>query len=335
MTKLVADVMQQLVEPQVVYDIAQVIRSNDSFLIAGHLRPDGDCLGSGLGLYCLLKGMGKKVRFYTPGPLASYFTFLPYFDQVETQIPEVAPGEITIYVDSADPDRVDEQFRPQGYLVNIDHHISNTSFAQLNWIDSEATAAGEQIYRLALVLGQTITPEIATCLYTALMTDSGGFRFSNTDQMTFEAAAHLVRSGANPAQIAEAIFESRKPGTVRLIGEVYERLVFEFGGHFVWSEVTRDVYERVGGEEYEPEGLSSDIRGIEGVEISALFYETPDRQCRVGLRSKGKINVSQLAQQLGGGGHHNASGAMIREEYETAKAKVLDVVRSYLKTIYG
>lgn len=316
-------------EPEVVHQIASALRTRDDFLILGHLRPDGDCLGSCIALYELLRNMGKKARIYTSGPIPDTFAFLPQFDKVRLEAPNPYPPT-SIFLDSGDPKRVSDDFEAQGFLINIDHHLSNSQFGNLNWVDPEAAAAAEQIFRLAAVLGETITPEIATCLYTGLLTDTGGFRFGNTDTMTFRVASALVDAGADPANIAQYVYESRKPGSVQLVGEVYTNLHYEFGGRFVWSEVRRDVYERVGGEDAEPEGLSSDIRGIAGVEMSALFYETPDSQCRVGLRSKSRVNVSELAQSLGGGGHFNASGAFIRERYEMAREKVLSAIREYL-----
>ena len=322
------------VEPPVVHEIAEAIRQRNEFLIAGHLRPDGDCLGSCLGLYGLLSGMGKRVRFYTAGPLPEVFEFLPNFDKVETELPRDARPDAFIVVDSSDLDRVHEEFRPEGFIINIDHHVTNSRFGSLNWFDVEATAAAEQIYRLALVLGEPITPEVATCLYTGIMTDTGGFRYSNTDQMTFQAAAHLVRAGANPAAIAEAVWESRKSGAVRLTGEVYSTIKFEFDGRFAWNEITQELFARCGGEA-EPEGLSSDLRGIKGVEVAVLFFETPEGFCRIGFRSKGKVNVSELAQLLGGGGHVCASGAMIREPYEQARDRALGVIRNYLAEKLG
>jgi phosphoesterase RecJ-like protein len=319
-----------LVEPEVVHEICRVIRDNERFLICGHSRPDGDCLGSCLGLYELLRLMGKKVRYYTPGPVQEFFKYLPNVDKVETAMPTLPGDEIIIYVDSGDLERVHEDFRPEGFVINIDHHLSNSMFGKLNWVDTEATAAGEQIYRLALALEQPITTEMATCLFTALMTDTGGFRFSNTDQMTFRAAAHLVRCGANPADIAEAVFESRKPEAVAITGRVYESLKYEFDGRFVWNELTQDLYQSAGGDEFEPEGLCSDLRGIAGVEVSVLFHETPEGWCRIGFRSKGQINVSELATMLGGGGHHNASGAYIKAPYAETRDRGLATIREYL-----
>lgn len=321
--------------PGCVDEIISVLNNNSEFLIAGHLRPDGDCLGSALGLMTLLRNMGKKVTFYTPGPMPDCFPYLPGYDEIVTVPPDIVPP-VCIYVDSSDFDRVDEHFRPQNTLVvNIDHHLSNAGFGAINWVDTEAAAVGEQIYQLAVAMNQPITPEIATCLYTAIMTDSGGFRFSNTDTVTFETAAHLVRSGANPAKIAEAVYDSRKPASVLLTGEVYSSLRFEFGGRLVWSEITRDIYDRLGSDQIEPEGLSSDIRGIRGVEMSVLFYETPESYCRIGFRSKGQVNVSKIAQMLGGGGHHNASGAMLREVFPQAREHALQTVREYLRQHYS
>lgn len=325
---------EQLVEPEIVHEIASVIRNGNDFIIAGHLRPDGDCLGSCLGLYEMLRLLGKQVRFYTAGPVPDLFAYLPNFSQIETDMPREAHPDAWLVVDSSGLDRVHEEFRPEGFVVNIDHHVSNTRFGRLNWVDSEATAAAEQIYRLALVLGAPLTPEVATCLYTGIMTDTGGFRFSNTDQMTFQAAAHLVRSGANPAAIAEAVWESRKRSAVRMTGEVYASLKFELGGSFVWNEVTRKMIEACGGEGAEPEGLSSDMRGIEGVEVAILFIETPEGHCRIGLRSKGKVNVAELARLLGGGGHVCASGALVREPYQQARDRALQTIRDYIKSSF-
>lgn len=329
LSPMTPETVEKPVEPAVVHEIAEAIRAHHSFLIAGHLRPDGDCLGSCLGLYELLRNMGKEVRFYTAGPVPDVFAYLPNIDKVETTEPRDWARDVTIAVDCSDLDRVADDFRPEGFVIDIDHHVTNTRFGRLNWVDTEATAAAEQIYRLALVLGEPITPEIATCLYTGIMTDTGGFRFSNTDQMTFEAAGHMVRAGANPAAIAEAVWENRKRGQVQMTGEVYATLKFEFDGFFVWNEIRRDLFERCGGDA-EPEGLSSDMRGIEGVEISVLFYETPEGFLRIGFRSKGKVNVSRLAETLGGGGHVCASGAMIREPYESARDRALATIRAYV-----
>ena len=321
-------------ESPVVAQICDVIRKNNQFLIVGHGRPDGDCLGSCLALFIILREMGKDVRFFTPGPILDFFAFLPHIGETLTEHPTPCSGEIIIYVDCGDLERVDEIYKPQGYVINIDHHLSNAYFGNLNWVDTEACAAGELIYRLARALNHPISADTATCLFTAIMADTGGFRFSNTDHVTFEAAASLVAAGAKPAAIAEAVFENRKPQAVHITGIIYQTLKYEFEGRLVWNELRRDLSELAGGDEYEPEGLCSDLRGIAGVEVSVLFHETPEGWCRIGLRSKGRVNVSQLAQMLGGGGHHNASGAYLKEPYEAARDRALQIIRAYLATCF-
>ncbi|PKO17504.1 hypothetical protein CVU37_08410 [candidate division BRC1 bacterium HGW-BRC1-1] len=325
-------------EPSIVHEIIAQIRSVQRIIILGHSHPDGDCFGSGLSLYGILKAMGKDVRFVTTGPIPHYITWMPWIDDVETTLPPHDENpDLWIYVDCGDQERVDDDWRPtKGPIINIDHHLSNTRFGGLNWVDTDAAAAAEMIYRLALVIGVEITPDIATCIFTGLMTDTGGFRYSNTDSITFSAAGHMVKCGAKPSDIAQAVFESRKPQSVKLMGEVYATLNYEFSGHFVWNEITQDLYRQVGGDEFEPDGLSSDIRAIEGVEMSALFHETEEGHCRVGLRSRGKVNVSALAQMLGGGGHHNASGAYMRGEcnYAVTRDAALETIRKYLSDIF-
>lgn len=330
MTTAVQSTPDNASEPKIIAEIGEFLESQNNFLIIGHLRPDGDCLGSCLALLHVLQNMGKSARFYTFGPVPEFFNFLPGIEKVETSYPDNHEGP-TICVDTAEPERVHEGYRPQGFVVNIDHHISNTNYGTLNWVDANATAAGEQIYRIAQALGQPITSNIATCLYTALMTDTGGFRYSNTQEMTFRVASHLVHAGAKPAEIAEAVFDSRKPGAVKLTGEVYATLKYEFEGRFVWNEVTREMYIAAGGEDAEPEGLSSDLRSIDGVEIAVLMFETSEGFCRIGFRSRGKVNVSELAALLGGGGHRNASGALIREPYADARDFALEKIREYLR----
>jgi len=318
----------ETVEPVVVHEIADLIRREDDFLVIGHLRPDGDCLGSCLGLVHLLHGMGKKARFYTSGPVPEFFTYLPGYELIETTEPSDFSGTV-IAVDTAELERVRDGFSMHVH-ANIDHHISNSKYALLNWVDADATAAGEQVYRLAAVLEQPVTREIAICLYTALMTDTGCFRFSNTNERTFRIASCLVQQGADPAAIAEAVYDSRSACSVRLTGMIYASLNYEFSGRLVWNEITRAMLEECGSTESEPEGLSSDLRSIYGVEVAILFTETPEGFCRIGFRSRGAVNVAELAGKLGGGGHRNASGALVRMPYLEGREHALKTIRGYL-----
>ena len=309
--------------------VAQLIREKTSFLIVGHLRPDGDCLGSCLGLMQALISMGKQVRFYTLGPVPGYFKYLPDFNRIETTFPTDA-FDAVLCVDTSDEERVHPGFKASGTVAVIDHHISNTRFGSINWIDSQASAAAEMVNLLIEALGVTVTAPIATALYTGIMTDTGGFRFGNTRERTFRVASALVSRGADPARIAEWVWDSRSPATIQLAGMVMSSLKYEFGGRLVWNEISQQMIRSVGDDQAEPEGLSSEMRSIRGVDVAILFYETTDGLCRIGFRSRGENNVSELAALMGGGGHKNASGAFIAEPYAQVRQRVLDVAREYL-----
>lgn len=316
-------------------DIIELVHAHQKFLIVGHLRPDGDCFGSCLGLYEALRLLGKQVRFFTAGPLPESFAYLPHFDKTETTLPPADQFDATIYVDTADENRVFQGHQAQGLSAVIDHHISNSRYATHNWVDDAATSAAEMVYHFVKALGVDITPEIATCLYTGQMTDTGGFRFGNTSEMTFRVASHLVASGANPAFIAEKVWDSRSPANVKISALVLSTLNYEFDGHFVWNEVTQAMMDETGNRDAEPEGLSSEMRSIAGVDIAVLFYQTKEDYCRIGFRSRGDLNVSQLASLLNGGGHRNASGALVMQPYPQAKSHALQVIREYLTTHYA
>lgn len=214
-------------------DIVTLIQQNQRFLIVGHIGPDGDCFGSCLGLFEALLQLGKEVRFYTAGPVPDFFSYLPHYDKVETTFPADSQFDATLYVDTADAERVHAGYQPQGLSGVIDHHISNTRFGTYNWVDANATSAAEMVYHLVKALGLEINVAMATCLYTGQMTDTGGFRFGNTSQATFRVASELVASGANPAYIAEKVWDSRSPATVKISALVLCCLKYEFDGRFV------------------------------------------------------------------------------------------------------
>lgn len=317
-------------EPEVVHDIVEIIQSRQNFLIIGHLRPDGDCLGSCLGLYETLKQLDKDVRFYTAGPVPAFFNYLPHFDKIEVDCLDGELFDAVLVVDTADLDRVHDGYAPMGYMVNMDHHISNTRFGNINWIDGNATAAAEMMYRLTLALGVKITPEIATAYYTGIMTDTGGFRFSNTNETTFMVASHLVQCGANPSEIADNVFGTKRPSAIRITAQVLGTLHYEFDGRFIWNDITRQLIANAGGDLADTEGISSEMRSIQGVEIAVLISESLDGFCRLGLRSRGNLNVAELASLFGGGGHKNASGATIRKPFPEAKEFALATIREWL-----
>jgi phosphoesterase RecJ-like protein len=308
-------------------DAAALIKESNNILIVSHMRPDGDCLGSTVALLMGLKTLGKTVAAYNSGPLGDRWDWLEGIGHVKQEQPSWEL-ELTIFVDCGAVGRVTDGFAPRGTVLNIDHHLSNTCFGDLNWIDVDACAVGEQVYRILLELGVEINAVMASAIYTSIMSDSGGFRYPNTSDGAFMLAAKLVRLGADPGSIAQNVYENKTRGEAKLVGIAFATLRYEMDGAFAWTELRQEHYASAEVEDSEPEGLSSEIRGIKGVEISCLFHEAAEGGCRASFRGKGAIDCSAIARACGGGGHFNASGATIKGmAYDAARDMVLSQVR--------
>jgi phosphoesterase RecJ-like protein len=211
------------------------------------------------------------------------------------------------------------------FLINIDHHLSGRPFAHVNWIDPTAVATAEMVYRLAREAGVKISAEIATCLYTALLTDTGSFMFEGTNEHTFGLARELVLAGANPAYCARNVYFGHSTAKMRLLGAALSNLHRE--GPLAWIWVTREQMERFGAREEDCEGLVNYVLSIQDVEVAAFFRELPDGRYRVSLRSKGQLNVAAAAESFGGGGHACASGCSLDGPLSVAVARVLAQLR--------
>ncbi len=316
-------------------DAASLLRSAESILVVSHLRPDGDCLGSAVALIHGLESLGKTVAGYNVTPVNGKWSFLEGVDRIRTRVPEWTP-DLTVFVDCGSLERVGGGFVPCGSTLNIDHHQTNSRFAEANWIDLGACAVGEQIHTLLRELNVSLTRPIAEAIYVSIMTDTGSFRYSNTTPKAFRIASELLAAGVRLERVSQAIYEERNPGELAMTARAYGRLTYEFDGFFVWSELRQSDYRDCGGESAEPEGLASDIRGIRGVGISCLFHEMEDGSTRAGLRGKGGIDCSRVAESLGGGGHYNAAGAVVRAgSFEAGRERVLEAVRREVQSCLG
>jgi len=211
------------------------------------------------------------------------------------------------------------------FLISIDHHVSGRPFANVNWIDPSAVATGELVYRLAKQAGVSITPEIATCLYTAVLTDTGSFMFEGTNERTFALARELVLAGANPAQCARNIYFGHSTEKMRLLGHALSNLHRE--GSLAWIWITQQQMAECAAKEEDCEGLVNYALSIHDVEVAVFFRELPDGRFRVSLRSKGKLNVAAIAEQFGGGGHECASGCSLDGPLSAAVGRVMAKLR--------
>jgi bifunctional oligoribonuclease and PAP phosphatase NrnA len=308
--------------------VLEQIRQRQEFLLTSHARPDGDAIGSLLALAAILHNMGKGARIVMSDPVPVIYKPLPHADAVvqSSQVNGPHGAAIVLECDSVKRTRIFglDQF----FLINIDHHVSGKPFANVNWIDPSASSCAEMVFRLGQAVGAEITAEIATCLYTAVLTDTGSFAYANTNAHTFELARQLVTLGADPARIAQNVYFSNPLAKMRLLGAALSKLHRE--GPIAWMTVTREDMDKSGALEEDCEGLVNYALGIAEVEVAIFFRETPDHRVRVSLRSKGAVNVSAVAERFGGGGHECASGFALDGSMPAAIDRVLQTLRNEL-----
>lgn len=307
--------------------VLKQIEQRDAFLLTSHARPDGDAIGSLLALYQALKQMGKVARVIMNDSVPLIYERLPYADAIEHRhtVPADAP-QTAIILECDSIQRTRLEGLEGRFLINIDHHSSARNFGDVNWIDPRACAVAEMVHRLARAARTQITTEMATCLYTAVLTDTGSFCFSGTNSHTFQLAAELVANGANPADIAHRVYFSNPPSKMRLLGAALSNLHRE--GALAYMHISLSEMERSGGLEEDCEGLVNYALSIEGVEVALFFREIPDGRYRVSLRSKGQVNVATVAERFGGGGHMCASGCAVSGPLATSLELILNQLRS-------
>jgi phosphoesterase RecJ-like protein len=308
-----------------VKEVLQHIQQRTRFVLTSHARPDGDAIGSALACAQILRLLGKHAEVVMHDPVPRIYEVLPFAERVIQADQVNGNYEAAILLECDSIQRTRLQGLENQFLISIDHHTSGRPFAHVNWIDPRATATAEMVYRLAREAGVRISPEIATCLYTALMTDTGSFMFKGTNEQTFALARELVLAGADPAQCARNIYFAHSTAKMRLLGAALSNLHRE--GPLAWIWVTREQMEGSQAKEEDCEGIVNYALSIQDVEVAAFFREMPDGRYRVSLRSKGKLNVADIAERFGGGGHECASGCSIDGPLSIAVAKMLAQIR--------
>jgi phosphoesterase RecJ-like protein len=313
------------------------IDRHDRFVVTTHVNPDCDALGSALGMASILQALGKSVRIINSDPTPERFRFVDPFHKVlafdETIRPE--QGEAVVVVDVGDLRRLGNvgQFLADHPLpfACIDHHKSNTGFAEVNVLDASACATALILYRIAREWGVPVGPDLASALYIAIYTDTGGFRFSNTDGETLHVAAALVEAGADPSYLATEFHENIPLGRARLFGKILSELRTDMDGKIVWILVTLEEMVRHGCDRSDIEGFVEYIRGLNTAEVAVLFRESEPGKTKLSFRSKDYVDCSLLASQFQGGGHMHAAGAMIDQDVHKAPESVLPVVREMVQ----
>jgi phosphoesterase RecJ-like protein len=311
--------------PQKIRRIAELIPRHKTCLLLTHVSPDGDALGSLLGLALGLEAIGIRSFPVCADPVPLIYRFLPGADRISAELPAQLPM-LAVAVDADGIARVGKfgaDLERVCTIIDIDHHATEKAFGQVQWVDPRAAASGEMVYRLLQAMGASLNSDIATCLYTAILTDTGRFCYSNTSPRALSISAQLVRAGASPPRIYREIYESKSFSASRLLGLALGRLNQVADGRVTFSTLTQEDFRSAGSTPEETEGIIDHLRAVRQAQAAALFVELPDGAIRVSLRSQNKTDVGDVALRFGGGGHVNAAGCTVSGPMREAQERVL------------
>lgn len=309
--------------------INEVIKNNSSFLITTHESPDGDAIGSSLALANYLLEIGKDVTVHICDPVPEIYSFLPLADSVLSTLPD-KDFDVCFVLDVGEFRRAGKQVvscKRIKTFINIDHHKTSENFGLINLIDTEAAATGILIYRLIMADGRIVSDPVALCIYVAIVTDTGSFRYSNANPEAFNVASEMIAKGVNPWEVTAHLFESQPRSRLELLSLALTRLVFSDCGRIASLTVTVDMYEKTGSSAELTDGFINYPRSVRGVEVAIFFRQLKMDSFKVGFRSKGKVDVSRLAELFGGGGHHNAAGCIIDGDIDEVRQRVFSSLK--------
>ncbi len=320
--------------------VCGLVKRGERFVVSGHRRPDGDALGAALGLVRGLRALGKDAVLYCPDRVPASLAFLVESEPLLTEVPADARWDAAFVTDTAAPELLPAGFPSEevrGPLVVLDHHVAHRDFGDHVIRDAAACATGEVVKNLLDALGlDTLGPDVALPLYTAVVADTGGFRYPSTEARTLRLGAELVEAGAQPWLVAQNLFEGWAPERLDLLREVIGVMRFHDDGRLVTIPVSRALLDATGASDDMIDGLVNYGRSVRGVEVAALLWEQdppgPEARVRLSLRATGDVDVSRIASSFGGGGHRAAAGATIVASLADAEARVVDAALPALAT---
>jgi bifunctional oligoribonuclease and PAP phosphatase NrnA len=310
--------------------ILAAIQEGERFLVCSHSRPDGDAIGSMLAMGMLLQQMGKRADLVAADRIPAVYRTLPGASDIRTVMRVHGPYDAVILLECDSLERTRLRGLERMFHINIDHHASGKEFGDLNWIDQTACSVGELVHRMVKAAGGTVTPEMATCLYTTILTDTGGFCYGGIQSSTFALTGELVAAGADPVSIARDVYFANPFSKLLLLGRALSSLRRD--GALAWLWVTHDDMVQAGAAEEDCEGVVNYALSAAGVEAAVFLRELPEGRIRLSLRGKGKINVAAISERLGGGGHENAAGCTLDGPIERATEQILSELRREMST---
>ena len=306
-------------------EAVQAVWSATKIVLACHVNPDGDAIGSMLGFGLGLEALGKEVVFLSADGFPENLAFLPGIEKLQTHT-ERLDFELGVGLDAGDLKRLGsnaDTILSAPLVMDIDHHITGGQFGQVRLLDATTASTAELVYDLLLALGVEITPEIAQCLLCGVLTDTGSFRFSNTKPRTMAVGGALIAAGASPTTIYEAVYENASFGAQKLLGRAMDRMARTDDHKIVWSWVTQSDFTEFDANDKDTDGIATALRAVRGAEVAIFLRQMPSGKMRVSLRAKDPWDVATVAAQFGGGGHRLASGCSLDGPPEAAVKALL------------
>lgn len=314
-------------------EAARVLRDGNSFLLLCHVSPDGDSLGSMCAFRLAAESLGKSVTMYCPDGVTDIYKFLPGSQYVQKELPSGRRFDVGVILDCDGPGRLGparEALSSCEKTLEFDHHPGTDRISDVQVINPSAASTGEILYEFFIEAGVKFTPEIAECLLTAIVTDTGCFRFSNVKPSTLRAAAGLVEQGVSISTIVHKVYETRSLSGAKILGIALATLSTTMNGQVAYAYITREQMAAAGADEGETEGIVNYVRSVRGARIGLLFRESEDGNTRVSFRSTDGTDISQVARMFGGGGHKTASGATVDRPLQEAMDLVLSAIEKWL-----
>jgi bifunctional oligoribonuclease and PAP phosphatase NrnA len=315
--------------------VVELIENKQTFAITTHVRPDGDGVGSSLGLCWLLRSLGKSAEVIVRDDVPLAYQTLPGADDIR-KLPKIDAEYDAVFViecsDIARPGIIDLDSQ---FTVNIDHHATCGHFGTINWIDPTASAVGEMIYNLCKAIGGRVTREIAECLYMALVTDTGSFHFPNTTDRTLKVASELIKAGVKPADISEAVYNNYPWSRIELMRQVLNTVRRDPSGRVAWMRQTLEMKEVSGAVDGDNNGFVNMPLAAREVVAALYMREVGPESYRVSLRSKGDINVAKIAEKFGGGGHKNAAGLRVDGNWDEKENEIVSAMIEAIEKASG
>jgi phosphoesterase RecJ-like protein len=309
-------------------EIISAIGNNEQFMVATHVHPDGDAIGALISMKLILERLGKKVDLYARDPSPPEFEFLPQVRDIRNKPLDSAGYEVAVLVDCGDFERVGDELLEfikvkTPLLINIDHHIPNQAFGDIYWVEPSASSTCEMLFDLCMGLSLAPDADLSAALYTGIMTDTGSFKFTNTNRRVFEIASLLVQMGADPAHIAAQVYDSVSAENLKLLAQVLNTVEFYAGSRIVTAELPRSMLPD-SSSYMNSESFINHLRTVKTADLAILFRELDNGLVHISMRSRAGIDVAELARRHGGGGHKNAAACRIAGTIQSVRSMFIE-----------